>query len=270
MTRKDPVLARVDLLCFTETWNNSGSDVTLCGYDFAARAFAERRAGGVDVFLKRYLPFSEELRRQQDRSPFLVLQRATAPAAPPRACPQATDAIDDCCFARSGSRGEYCGVYLVGHVYANLVSHAVSTSPVRDESPYSAVYTDAYSGDGIVVVTLYLAPNISRDDVVEYVDAAMESVARRVKPSDPVVVVGDFNVDVRKGGEWLMEYMLANHSMTCLPLEAPTTINGSYIDLAFARNCLIRAVLQQLLTVHFSDHKAVIMTVNYNDNTNKC
>ncbi|XP_077547716.1 uncharacterized protein LOC144159944 [Haemaphysalis longicornis] len=58
---KDPVLARVDLLCFTETWNNSGSDVTLCGYDFAARAFAERRAGGVDVFLKRYLPFSEEL-----------------------------------------------------------------------------------------------------------------------------------------------------------------------------------------------------------------
>ncbi|XP_077550662.1 neprilysin-1-like [Haemaphysalis longicornis] len=75
----------VDLLYFTETWNNSGSDVTLCGYDFAARAFAERRAGGVDVFLKRYLPFSEELRRQQDRSPFLVFQHAPAPAAPPRA-----------------------------------------------------------------------------------------------------------------------------------------------------------------------------------------
>ncbi|XP_077528146.1 uncharacterized protein LOC144139758 [Haemaphysalis longicornis] len=199
---KDPVLAKVDVLCLTETWNNDArEEVALRGYDFAARAkaVAERRAGGVDVFLKRYLPFSEEL-RQQRRSPLLVLERrgrlpralpplqrraqaaatllvlerAVMPAVPPGGRPEAAgealrrdDAVDEYCFARSGSQGEYCGVYLVGNVYADLVSHAVATSPVRDESPYTMVYTNAYSGDGIFVLAAYLAPNLSREAVLE-------------------------------------------------------------------------------------------------------
>lgn len=88
-------------------------------------------------------------------------------------------------------------------------------------------------------------------------DAAMESVCARSKPSDPVVLVGDFNVDVRKDGEWLVDYMHATHSMSCVPLDSPTTINGGFIDLAFARNCQVRTVLQDPLTVHFTDHKAI-------------
>lgn len=268
---KDPVLSRVDLFCLTETWNRSSgdcaADVALSGYDRVTRALAERRAGGVDVFLKRYRPFSEELRRQQDRTQLLVLQRADlAPDASPRTCP--TD--DPCSFARSGSRGEYCGVCLVGHVYANVLSHAVCTSPLRDESPYAFVYTSAYSGDAVLVVTVYLAPNLSRDAVLEQMDAAMESVSVRARPSVPVVVVGDFNVDVRKDNGWLVDHMLNNYSMTCLSLEFPTTINGGFIDLAFSRNCTVRAVLPDPLTVHFSDHKALVLTVSYNDNTNRC
>lgn len=221
----------------------------------------------MDVFLKRYRPFSEELRRQQDRTQLLVLQRADlAPDASPRTCP--TD--DPCSFARSGSRGEYCGVCLVGHVYANVLSHAVCTSPLRDDSPYASVYTSAYSGDAVLVVTVYLAPNLSRDDVLEQMDAAMESESVRARPSVPIVVVGDFNVDVRKDNGWLVDHMLNNYSMTCLSLEFPTTINGGFIDLAFSRNCTVRSVLPDPLTVHFSDHKALVLTVSYNDNTNRC
>ncbi|KAH7949266.1 hypothetical protein HPB49_006808 [Dermacentor silvarum] len=84
---RDPVLGKVDLLCLTETWNNgtaAGSgceDAVVRGYDAAAcaRAVATRRAGGVDVFLKRYLPFSEEL-RQQRQSSLLVLDSRVCPS----------------------------------------------------------------------------------------------------------------------------------------------------------------------------------------------
>ncbi|KAH7964859.1 hypothetical protein HPB49_001930 [Dermacentor silvarum] len=84
---RDPVLGKVDLLCLTDTWNNgtaAGSgceDAVVRGYDAAAcaRAVATRRAGGVDVFLKRYLPFSEEL-RQQRQSSLLVLDRRVCPS----------------------------------------------------------------------------------------------------------------------------------------------------------------------------------------------
>ncbi|XP_037568189.2 uncharacterized protein LOC119449071 [Dermacentor silvarum] len=84
---RNPVLGKVDLLCLTETGNNgtaAGSgceDAVVRGYDAAAcaRAVATRRAGGVDVFLKRYLPFSEEL-RQQRQSSLLVLDRRVCPS----------------------------------------------------------------------------------------------------------------------------------------------------------------------------------------------
>ncbi|XP_075741704.1 ATP-dependent DNA helicase PIF7-like [Rhipicephalus microplus] len=53
----------VDLFCLTETWNRSSgdcaADVSLSGSDHVTWDLAERRAGGVDVFLKRYRPFSE-------------------------------------------------------------------------------------------------------------------------------------------------------------------------------------------------------------------
>ncbi|KAH7959488.1 hypothetical protein HPB49_011449 [Dermacentor silvarum] len=95
---RDPVLGKVDLLCFTETWNNgtaAGSgceDAVVRGYDAAAcaRAVATRRAGGVDVFLKRYLPFSEEL-RQQRQSSLLVLDRRVCPSSRSPAPPFSRD-----------------------------------------------------------------------------------------------------------------------------------------------------------------------------------
>ncbi|KAH7959499.1 hypothetical protein HPB49_011472 [Dermacentor silvarum] len=84
---RDRVLGKVDLLWLTETWNNGTAAGSGCegavvrGYDAAAcaRAVATRRAGGVDVFLKRYLPFSEEL-RQQRQSSLLVLDRRVCPS----------------------------------------------------------------------------------------------------------------------------------------------------------------------------------------------
>lgn len=162
----------------------------------------------------------------------------------------------------------------MSNVYGNLISHAVATSPVRDTSPYKDLYTLAYTGDGVFVVTVYLAPNLARDAVAAQLDAAMESVRVRSKPSDPIVLVGDFNVDVRKkSGEWLVEYMQTRHSMHCLSAgfdTCPTTIHGSCIDLVFTRNCDARMLLKDPLTVHFSDHKAVIVAVRYNDNTNRC
>lgn len=279
---RDPVLGKVDLLCLTETWNNgtaAGSgceDAVVRGYDAAAcaRAVATRRAGGVDVFLKRYLPFSKEL-RQQRQSSLLVLDRRVCPSVSGGLCDDgADDAVNEYYFARSGKDGEYCGVNLVANVYGNLISHAVATSPVRDTSPYKDFYTLAYTGDGVFVVTVYLAPNLARDAVAAQLDAAMESVCVRSKVSDPVVLVGDFNVDVRKkSGEWLVEYMRTKYSMQCASAESdkcPTTIHGSCIDLAFTRNCDVRMLLKDPLTVHFSDHKAVIMAVRYNDNTNRC
>ncbi|KAH6934185.1 hypothetical protein HPB50_021487 [Hyalomma asiaticum] len=254
-----------------------GARSGVCEYDAAAcaRAVATRRAGGVDVCVPQgYLPFSEEL-RQQRQSSLLVLDRHVCPSVGGGLCDDgANDAVNENYFARSGKDGEYCGVNLVANVYGNLISHAVATSPVRDTSPYKDLYTLAYTGDGVFVVAGYLAPNLARDAVAAQLDAGMESVCARSKVSDPVVLVGDFNVDVRKkSGEWLVEYMRTKYSTQCAPAESdkcPTTIHGSCIDLAFTRNCDVRMLYKDPLTVHFSDHKAVIMAVRYNDNKNRC
>lgn len=95
---RDPVLGKVDLLCLTEIWNNGTAAGSGCegavvrGYDAAAcaRAVATRRAGGVDVFLKRYLPFSEEL-RQQRQSSLLVLDRHICPSVSGGLCGDGAD-----------------------------------------------------------------------------------------------------------------------------------------------------------------------------------
>ncbi|KAH6938602.1 hypothetical protein HPB50_010952 [Hyalomma asiaticum] len=69
-----------------------GARSGVCGYDAAAcaRAVATHRAGGVDVFLKRYLPFSEEL-RQQRQSSLLVLDRRVCPSVSGGLCDDGAD-----------------------------------------------------------------------------------------------------------------------------------------------------------------------------------
>ncbi|KAH6932477.1 hypothetical protein HPB50_006291 [Hyalomma asiaticum] len=129
----------------------------------------------------------------------------------------ADDAVNEYYFARSGKDGEYCGVNLV----ANVISHAVATSPVRDTSLYKDLYTLAYTGDGVFVVTVYLAPNLARDACCRATGRGYgKCVCVRSKVSDLVVLVGDFNVDVRKkSGEWLVEYMRTKYSMQCASAE---------------------------------------------------
>ncbi|KAH6938795.1 hypothetical protein HPB50_012882 [Hyalomma asiaticum] len=126
----------------------------------------------------------------QRQSSLLVLDRRVYPSVSGGLCDDgADDAVNEYYFARSGKDGEYYGVNLVANVYGNLISHAAATSPVRDTSPYKDLYTLAYTGDGVFVVTVYLAPNLARDAVAEQVAAAMESVCVRSKVSDPVVLV---------------------------------------------------------------------------------
>ncbi|KAH8028033.1 hypothetical protein HPB51_012619 [Rhipicephalus microplus] len=56
----------------------------------------------------------------------------------------------------------------------------------------------ANDGVRVTIMTIYLAPNLAQMLVNAYVDHAMNSVYARLRKSDPFVLVGQFNVDIRK------------------------------------------------------------------------
>lgn len=69
-----------------------------------------------------------------------------------------------------------------------------------------------------------------------------------------------FNVGVsERGGEWLVDYMRDVHSLKCMSAEwkLPTTIRGTCIDL-ICGNLDVECV-QEPFSMHFSDHKAVVV-----------
>lgn len=74
---------------------------------------------------------------------------------------------------------------------------------------------------------------------------------------------GDFNANV-KTDDWLVRHVADTYGFHLVSDTAyPTTVRGSCIDLVFAdRKDLIAPVLREPLTVHFTDHKAIVLVCN--------
>lgn len=126
-----------------------------------------------------------------------------------------------------------------------------------------ALFTESDDGEsaaidfgGITVLTMYLAPNLSIEDVKWIIDRDM----RIYDKSKPFMLVGDFNVDITDPNKhWLMHHMSEKYALKCISFENPnpTTIRGTCIDIVFA-NFHLQPV-QEPLSLHFTYHKAVIM-----------
>uniref|UniRef100_A0A224YIS2 Endonuclease/exonuclease/phosphatase domain-containing protein n=1 Tax=Rhipicephalus zambeziensis TaxID=60191 RepID=A0A224YIS2_9ACAR len=74
----------------------------------------------------------------------------------------------------------------------------------------------------------------------------------------PFVLAGDFNVDITTN-DWLVHHMIDVYSLRRISDDniQPTTIRGTCIDLIFA-NFTMKTLQKQPLTLHFTDHKAVV------------
>lgn len=193
---RDPVLRKVDVLCFTETWNAT-DDVDVAGYAPAACTHGfQRPAGGVKIYVNRDVVDSVDLRLQLG--------------------------------AQQRVNGEHC----------------------------------VASVCGVDVMTMYLAPNLSRAAVEKYVAEAVEEYRKQRPQRRPFVIVGDFNVDVIKD-DWVVQYMASRHSLkraTHDDKHRPTTVRGTCIDHVFA-NFDLRPLQPDPLTLHFTDHKAIVIKV---------
>lgn len=236
---RDPVLQEVDVLCLTETWNNN------------------KQEGG-----------------QEARGEGAVGEQGFAPVVRARA----VDAR-----SRAGGVDVY---YRNVRWRGGMVRHSWSYADTRGEyAGFTAVCDDAYrhghgQDDGeITVITFYLSPKLNRDAVAEFLELAMNDHRRqqRRQPEQPetqrqrrpIVLVGDFNVDVRKD-DWIVRHVRDRYGLDCVydhnPVNSrqPTTIHGSCIDLVFASSSsslCVQPLLTDPLTVHFSDHKAVVLVV---------
>lgn len=112
--------------------------------------------------------------------------------------------------------------------------------------------------DGCIIMTMYLAPNLSSGNIKTFIDTALCNYDKY--KNRPFVLVGDLNVDItEKNNEWLIQHMAAKYALTCTSFDhmKPTTIRGTCIDLVFS-NFQLQPV-QEPLSLHFTDHKAVIM-----------
>ncbi|KAG0445453.1 hypothetical protein HPB47_014932 [Ixodes persulcatus] len=110
-------------------------------------------------------------------------------------------------------------------------------------------------------MTMYLAPNLSRTAVEQYIDEAMGDYQKQYADTHPFILIGDFNVNVMKS-HWIVEYMSSHHSLQHVLYDdrkqQPTTIHGTCIDHVFT-NFKIHPLHQDPFTVHFSDHKAILI-----------
>ncbi|KAG0412309.1 hypothetical protein HPB47_010552 [Ixodes persulcatus] len=114
---------------------------------------------------------------------------------------------------------------------------------------------------GVNVMTMYLAPNLSRTAVEQYIDEAMGDYQKQYADTHPFMLIGDFNVNVMKS-HLIVEYMSSHHSLQHVSYDdrkqQQTTIHGPCIDHVFT-NFKIHPLHQDPLTVHFSDHKAILI-----------
>ncbi|KAH8031170.1 hypothetical protein HPB51_013536 [Rhipicephalus microplus] len=108
-------------------------------------------------------------------------------------------------------------------------------------------------------LALYLAPSLPKENVQRCLEDTLTDcgeACRRLL----LIVAKDFNADFSGGvGEWLVDYIRYMHSVKCVLVERklPTTIREACIDLAFDN--FDAECLQEPLSMHFSDHKAVVV-----------
>ncbi|XP_070395709.1 uncharacterized protein [Dermacentor albipictus] len=109
--------------------------------------------------------------------------------------------------------------------------------------------------NGLLVVAAYFAPTALTKDVVHCLQLALT-----VHRSTPMLVVGDFNVDIKTNSNFLtlMRENIPFLSLVTRP-TAVTTSRGTCIDLVFENQALVYQV--EHISVYFSDHKASFMTV---------
>ncbi|XP_070395523.1 uncharacterized protein [Dermacentor albipictus] len=109
--------------------------------------------------------------------------------------------------------------------------------------------------NGLLVVAAYFAPTALTKDVVHFLQLALT-----VHRSTPMLVVGDFNVDITTNSNFLtpMRENIPFLSLVTRP-TAVTTSRGTCIDLVFENQALVYQV--EHISVYFSDHKASFMTV---------
>ncbi|KAH7980162.1 hypothetical protein HPB49_013570 [Dermacentor silvarum] len=113
-----------------------------------------------------------------------------------------------------------------------MVLHTWSNADTRGEyAGFTAVCDDAYrhgqgQDDGeITVITFYLSSKLNQDAVAEFLELAMNDHRRqqRRQPEQPetqrqrrpIVLVGDFNVDVRKD-DWIVRHIHASSTFVSL------------------------------------------------------
>lgn len=110
-------------------------------------------------------------------------------------------------------------------------------------------------------MTMYLASNRLRTAVEQYIDEAMVDYRKQYAETKSFMLIGDFNVNVMKS-DWIVEYMSSHHSLQRVShddrKQQPTTIRGTCVDHVFT-NFKIHPLHQDPLTVHFSDHKAILI-----------
>ncbi|KAG0410808.1 hypothetical protein HPB47_012083 [Ixodes persulcatus] len=120
-------------------------------------------------------------------------------------------------------------------------------------------------------MTMYLAPNLSRTAVEQYIDEAMGDYQKQYADTHPFMLIGDFNVNVMKS-HWIVEYMSSHHSLQHVSYDdrnqQPNTIHGTCIDHVFT-NFKIHPLHQDPLTVHFSDHKAILIKAKCTPQTSR-
>lgn len=111
-----------------------------------------------------------------------------------------------------------------------------------------------------IIMTMYLAPNLSQANVEKYIEKAMLQMLQyeTTYKNTPFILAGDFNVNITND-DWFKQHMGSCYALRCISYDykQPTTIRGTCIDLIFS-NFRVHP-LQQPLTLHFTDHKAVIV-----------
>ena len=78
-------------------------------------------------------------------------------------------------------------------------------------------------------------------------------IVQHLDPSQPLVILGDFNIDVSQKDSGMEQYMLKElhcHQM----IHEPTTDNGSVLDLVFSNyNDSVAGAIE----TYWSDHKLI-------------
>lgn len=141
-------------------------------------------------------------------------------------------------------------------IYVKLPETAVNLDLPLTSQSHNGEHAAVKLSNGIVLMTLYLAPNHSKGNIMKYINIVLRDYETTYKNA-PFVLAGDFNVN-NIDDTWLIQHMASRYALRCISFDHlhPMTIRGTCIDI-IAKFRL--HPIQELLTLHFTDHKAVIM-----------